>query len=383
MITHGLLVLTPPAELSRVLRLLSQIFEFWLMVAFDWVLTYSLLFAFAYGIYLAVGAVLPKRPLPRTAAMPLLAALVLLIQFLVNDVFAGAVAPLFSDLCIWLSLEWLPRLGSWLWLIGMLTAGIGLARKVRACRRLRLALPDAEEDPAFRRALQDSGTAAEIGHKRLKKGAEAVSWGVFHPFVATSADFRQRRSEDERYCIYRHELLHIQRCDALGGLGAALFATVFWFNPAAHWAARRYRNHVEIARDRAILHQTGTTPDRYAELIVGSIERQEGLANGFSGGYRAIHRRLGHIFNDEEMLRKARLGLPASLAIFLLAAAVLTYGATVRLPEPIEPHLLDTAQIPEYPGEPALLRWRNVRTGILGMYAMITEAEAEDGHYNK
>lgn len=380
MITRGLLFLTPPAELGRFLRFLEQVLEFWLAVAFDWVLTYSLVFAFGYGIYLAVGAVLPKRPTPRTAAMPFLAVLVLLFQLLTNDVLAGALAPRFLDLCGWLSLEGLPTIGSWLWLIGMVAAGIGLARKVRACRRLHLVLPNAENDPAFRRALQESGLTAEIPHKRLEKGAEAVSWGVFHPFVATSADFRQRRSEDERYCIYRHELLHLQRCDALGGLAAALFATVFWFNPAAHWAARRYRNHVEIARDRATLQLTKTTPDRYAELIVGSMERWEGLANGFSGGYRAIHNRLGHIFKDDEMLRKARLGLPAALAIFLLAAAVSTYVTTVRQPEPIDPPLFDTSQIPGYPGEPVILRWRNVRYGILGMYGMITKTEAEDRH---
>ena len=108
------------------------------------------------------------------------------------------------------------------------------------------------------------------------------------------------------------------------------------------------------------------------------MDRLEVCASGFSGGYRGIHNRLGHVFNAGALLKEARLGLPASIAVLLLAGTLLAYTATVRLPDPLERPVMSTAQIPGWQGEHAVLLWSGVRNGMLGAYAMITKAEPED-----
>lgn len=375
MITYGFLSLLPPVGLGPILWHLLQGAEFWLMALFDWTVGYSLFFLPVYGLYAILCRVGPlRRTLARPAATPLVCLAAAALQLAAEPRVAMAAAPAFAQMCIGLSCDWVPKAAGLLWLAGTGVLTVVVLRRALACRRLGRDLPDAEADAAFDRAVADSGFAAgSVRCKRLAPGHPVVSWGVFRPFVAVPADFPESYPEFERYCIYRHELMHIRHHDALGGLAAAFFTVALWFNPAVRRAMRHYRNQVEIARDSGVLRKTGIAPKRYAELIVAEIGKgRRGLANGLSGTYGEVCDRLGHILHDASLGRRVGWLGGVGMAFALLLGACLVVTGFASSEAEAADFYEAMPETTEWEGH--LLQWTAVRRGFLGVYVTISPA---------
>ena len=76
---------------------------------------------------------------------------------------------------------------------------------------------------------------------RLPRGYELV----------VPASLWQALSPNERACILRHELAHLERGDVWKSLAVRLLALPHWCNPAAWWAVRHFDEAAEWACDRA------------------------------------------------------------------------------------------------------------------------------------
>jgi beta-lactamase regulating signal transducer with metallopeptidase domain len=122
------------------------------------------------------------------------------------------------------------------------------------------------DDPAWTGLLRDIGWELGIGRAvRLLRGGGAtmpMTWGIAHPAVllpAESAEWPEAR----RRVVLMHELAHVARHDCLTQTLAAAACALYWFHPAAWYAARRLRVERELACDDRVL-EAGTRARDYA-----------------------------------------------------------------------------------------------------------------------
>ncbi len=102
--------------------------------------------------------------------------------------------------------------------------------------------------------------------------------GVFRrSLVALMPAYRQY-SEDELKLIFRHELLHVQRCDVQTKIYMLFCTALCWFVPFAWIALRKLSEDLELSCDELVLNDAEETARRrYAELIL-----KTGSSRGFS-----------------------------------------------------------------------------------------------------
>jgi len=122
------------------------------------------------------------------------------------------------------------------------------------------------DDPAWTGLVRDLGWELGVGRPvRLLRGGGAtmpMTWGIAHPAVllpAESAGWPEAR----RRVVLMHELAHVARHDCLTQTLAAAACALYWFHPAAWYAARRLRVERELACDDRVL-EAGTRAREYA-----------------------------------------------------------------------------------------------------------------------
>lgn len=155
--------------------------------------------------------------------------------------------------------------------IGWLSLGVGLARYSRMVRGGRTL-----SDPAWIQDLRQL-----TGRLRLDREVQLV----MHPEVRTPMTGGWRQpvillpedapswAAERRTAILAHELIHVQRHDALRQLIGSLALALYWFHPLSWWAARRSILCREQACDEGVL-LLGVKPSQYASHLLALAERR-------------------------------------------------------------------------------------------------------------
>ena len=89
-----------------------------------------------------------------------------------------------------------------------------------------------------------------------------MTFGTGSPAIVVPAE-GDLWSGERRRAVLLHELAHVARFDCLTQTLAMVACAVYWFHPAAWWAARRLRVERELACDDRVI-AAGTEPREYA-----------------------------------------------------------------------------------------------------------------------
>jgi hypothetical protein len=190
-------------------------------------------------------------------------------------------------------------------------------------------------DPAWTGLLR--GLSRELGLARpvrLLRGGGAtmpMTWGIVHPAVLLPAE-AEAWPEERRRVVLMHELAHVARHDCLTQTLASAACALYWFHPAAWYAARRLRVERELACDDRVL-QAGTRARDYAGhlLEVARAFRPARLAAPVAVSMARPSQLEGRLLAVLDSVRDRRIpGRAAAAGAAALALALLLPLAAVR-----------------------------------------------------
>jgi beta-lactamase regulating signal transducer with metallopeptidase domain len=191
------------------------------------------------------------------------------------------------------------------------------------------------EDAAWTGLLRD--LAWELGITRpvrlLRGGGTTMpmTWGIAHPAVLLPAESAEW-PEERRRVVLMHELAHVARHDCLTQTLAAAACALYWFHPAAWYAARRLRVERELACDDRVL-QAGTRARDYAAhlLEVARAFRPAPLAGPVAVSMARPSQLEGRLLAVLDGVRDRRMpGRAAALGAAALALALVLPLAAIR-----------------------------------------------------
>lgn len=173
-------------------------------------------------------------------------------------------------------------------LLAVYVVGIGAvaSRTVAGWLRVRKLAASAHTMPDARvlRVAEDGCRALGIRRRvRVLLHADVVvpaACGILRPMVLLPVDAASWDEEQLRAAVL-HELAHVAAHDVAFLLASRVVVALYWWNPAAWWAARCLRAECELACDDRVL-ATGMRPSSYASLLVRaadvSAQRLTGIA---------------------------------------------------------------------------------------------------------
>ncbi len=91
--------------------------------------------------------------------------------------------------------------------------------------------------------------------------------GIFSAQIYLPKDTFQHYSQQQKLCVLKHEMTHLNRKDLWMQLVAESMRTIFWFNPVVHIAYHLFRQDQELACDHSVL----ATADNQERLAYGSV----------------------------------------------------------------------------------------------------------------
>ena len=93
-----------------------------------------------------------------------------------------------------------------------------------------------------------------------------MAFGTRQPTIVVPA-IADTWAEDRRRAVVLHELAHVARYDCFTQTLAFAACAVYWFHPAAWWAARRLRVERELACDDRVIAAGGRARE-YADHLL-------------------------------------------------------------------------------------------------------------------
>ena len=125
-------------------------------------------------------------------------------------------------------------------------------------------------------------------------------------------------TDDELRLIFRHELIHIVRYDAMTKLFLLICRALCWFLPFAWKAADDVAEEMELSCDEVALRdQDADIKKEYGRLILNTASNAAGFTTCLSASAESIRYRLQRIFED----KKRSMGLPVIALAFLVLTA--------------------------------------------------------------
>ncbi len=171
-----------------------------------------------------------------------------------------------------------------IWLAGVLLCGaFFLTAYIRFRRAFCSALP--VDAPEAQRWLENHPARRKISLRQWDRAAAPLTYGVLHPVILLPANTDW--SDDVRMAwVLEHELVHIQRLDALSKLLLTVAVCVHWFNPLV-WCMYALANRdIELSCDEAVVRRFGLERrSSYARALISMEEQKSGLgpfASAFS-----------------------------------------------------------------------------------------------------
>jgi beta-lactamase regulating signal transducer with metallopeptidase domain len=101
--------------------------------------------------------------------------------------------------------------------------------------------------------------------------------GVWRPRLVVPVAFEAQFQPAERALVLAHEQAHLARGDVRVRAMGMFVLCLCWFNPLVYWALGRLRFDQELACDAVALARGGSSPRRYAEVLLKSQLMAEGM----------------------------------------------------------------------------------------------------------
>ena len=183
----------------------------------------------------------------------------------------------------------------------------------RARRRFRASVPD--DSPAVRRWLADQKLRRPLEVRQSALVSSPLTYGVLRPVILLPEPM-EREDDDTLTYILTHELVHVQRFDALAKLVFAAALCVHWFNPLV-WVLYVLANRdLELSCDQRVMdHLGGRKKAAYALTLINMEETRSGYFSPYSHFSKlAIEERIEAIMKYKKASVLA-LGLAAALVI--------------------------------------------------------------------
>jgi beta-lactamase regulating signal transducer with metallopeptidase domain len=157
----------------------------------------------------------------------------------------------------------------WLWVggtLGLLGFWIVGQLAVRSLAGRSLAAPDPQV-ALLRDCASRMGIRRRVRLLHSRQELVPMTWGWLPPVVLLPESSASWSPERLRRVLL-HELAHVARFDSPIQWLARITCSIFWFHPAAWYAARSLRWEAEVACDDRVLEAEGT-PIAYAEDLLG------------------------------------------------------------------------------------------------------------------
>ena len=264
---------------------------------------------------------LSQAPIFQTAAARAQASAPAVDSAVPPDSKAAALKPYAPDWRSWLLL---------LWAAGVIVSLAQFLVALAALWRVRrTALPCRSPD------VDECAQALKIGWRvevlATEPGSMPASCGIVHPAVLLPADATGWSSERRRVVLL-HELGHLYRADHITQLVARAALAIYWWNPLAWLAWRKFLTERERATDDLVL-SAGTRASDYAgHLLEIARSRQSAPAIGWAAIAMArrshLENRVMAILNTK--VRRDGPGRRSAAAAALTAVALMAPVAALR-----------------------------------------------------
>ena len=183
----------------------------------------------------------------------------------------------------------------------------------RARRRFRASIPD--DSPAVRRWLAGQRLRRPLEVRQSDLVSSPLTYGVLRPVILLPESM-EREDEAALTYILTHELVHVQRFDAVAKLVFAATLCVHWFNPLV-WVLYVLANRdLELSCDQRVMDLLGGRKKAaYALTLINMEETRSGYFSPYSHFSKlAIEERIEAIMKYKKASVLA-LGLAAALVV--------------------------------------------------------------------
>lgn len=183
----------------------------------------------------------------------------------------------------------------------------------RARRRFRASIPD--DSPAVRRWLAGQRLCRPLEVRRSDLVSSPLTYGILRPVILLPESM-EREDEAALTYILTHELVHVQRFDAVAKLVFAATLCVHWFNPLV-WVLYVLANRdLELSCDQRVMDLLGGRKKAaYALTLINMEETRSGYFSPYSHFSKlAIEERIEAIMKYKKASVLA-LGLAAALVV--------------------------------------------------------------------
>lgn len=203
---------------------------------------------------------------------------------------------------------------------------------------------------AFQRSILKSATPvtdpdileiwrAEIIDARIKKPkyrlliSDAVSTPLSFGMTNRSTKVilpKMDYTKEELVLIFRHEIVHICRCDSANKFFMVFCCAMCWFNPLMWIAMRKSAGDLELSCDESVLlDATEDTRKQYANLILSTVGDGRGFTTCLSTSAEALRYRLQSIVKTNQKRTGALLVACVFFILFMTCGfTALSYGDT-------------------------------------------------------
>jgi beta-lactamase regulating signal transducer with metallopeptidase domain len=160
-----------------------------------------------------------------------------------------------------------------IWLVGVVSLGLGLCIRLRRLARDHSASRPAETPEWFDGLLTQ--TAEEMGLRRVPRVVFSdrvccpAVFGVLRPILLFPADRLPITRQETRH-ILLHELAHIKRGDLLVHAGYMILATVYWINPLLWLIRKHVQNLRELCCDATVAAHLREETAGYRETLLAT-----------------------------------------------------------------------------------------------------------------
>lgn len=329
------------------------------------------------------GALLALLPLPGLRALPLHWGAHVVPPLLAAPMMAAGATLVAQSSPAAVGVPWTSVIAA-VWLLGAL---IVVARLVVGWRTASGVIARAEPvvSEGWHALVEESAGVLGVRRPvRLLRSADTpvpLTLGTWRPaiLVPPGAD---AWPETHRRAVLLHELAHVRRLDCLFGALAHLACALWWFHPAAWWAAHRLRVERERACDERVL-LAGVRPSDYAECLLRIADAAHGVHEPAARAAAGLLRRPGLRDRVRTILKPARrpprAAHPAAAVVALgsMLPVVLLVGSMRLSPRPDV--LWAALQSPDWPTR-AFAAENIARFGDPGALAALHAALREEAH---
>lgn len=165
---------------------------------------------------------------------------------------------------------------AWVWALGVATLLCAALIRHRRCARWirhQISLTEPWVLSALATAQKEMGVRCAIRLVATQDRSAPALFGWIKPSLLVPEVALSELTPEELGLVFRHELVHLRRCDVLWNWVILAVSAVHWFNPLVWIAMRRLRADRELVCDSAVLRQLPVAEQRlYGNTLLKLLE---------------------------------------------------------------------------------------------------------------